>query len=1429
MKKNWIALCMIVFILSAFLALWMERPVLMQKMTDTVTTTINDKLNGTMVFSGMDISLTGCVTLSDPVVKDNQGRIVLTGQEILVHVNPWKALQALGDAKLMTAVDSIDAEKPVLHIWENKSDNTWNIASLVKPSTDKTDSGFRAAVRIHSGAVRAALADGTVIVGSDCSGSADFSSYPEVAVTADMMVDQKRLTASGRYTSSRNFNVIVNGEAVKAVYASGFLPDSVDVALHDGDVTNIKVRVSQSQQGLTLSGQADIEHGSVTAYGYDIEGLQGHVDVSTDDITLTDVEGAVNGQSFKADGIIKTNTLTPVFNLHIKAPHIELSALPQLSLPVSGTIGIQGTIWGTVDDISGKGTVTVPSLNYDGMTITDGSIDLSYVDHIINIESASGHAADGMITASGDYNTDTGEYAVQAQAQQVRLEQLPKMPAAVLGSVSATIQAEGNANTNLIAAKGRASASGLSYNGIEADQADFDFAYDSDVVTVMNLKASVAGGTIQGGGTYNIETNVPDISFTAEKLPMDMFSSYISVPMSGTVSAAGHITGASLTWDLLVNASSGSVKGMPFDSIDGTLRGTGGHIDIPALYWRYVDGQHTVKGSIDLDRRMIDLNINTDHMRIERLLPAAGKEDIPLTGWIDNRVTLSGSLDNPSADGSFHLTKGSYSGYLYKSISADYHLDNGTVYISNGDISSYNASLSVHGSVGQTLDLYINGNQLDIARIMPSNKLPRSGLIDINAHVGGTMDSPTAFGSLNAAALNINHMALTEIHGDFGYYDGIIRLTDLRLKQNGGAYDGNILFNTANQRIMGRASVSSGDIAGILQIVGAPVQNISGRIDGNIVVDGTTDNPRAGITGQITQAVLDGQAFEPADIDAQFEDGVVKINKLALETGDSLLAAKGTYALHGPVHMQVAARNFPARILTSVFGMEKAVVDAPIDFAAELSGTGDDLTADISAQLNGGMINGVTFTSAYGLANVHDGIIHVNQAYISRDSYKASASGTIPVSALSGGRTEESMDVTLKLDHAGLDALTFLTPLVKSAQGGIEGDLKLTGTLAAPVLKGSLGVQNGIIQFQKVRYPLNNVNGTLHFNGSDMTISVSGTMDKKGKKNPGSVSIQADAGWDGRQLSHYDGTIDMDHLLIDCDYFKGPLTGHLALSKGDYAPKISGIAEISDTVLDIPLALTSASEPPDVELDFTVSLGEKVRLYNPVLYDLMINGSANFKGTAAHPRPSGRFEASRGTIHYLDTNFKISKAKADFSLMDSFLPVMDVEGQTRIGQYSVLLTLRGPADNMNMILRSNPPLTKPQIVSLITLRNSGKQQSSSLNEEDVDKLIGSGIRMTLNSMGITQELEKVLSLDMLTVTNGSLNLNDKNTDINQNYYNIEMGKYLFTDFMVTAAFGLNHDDNRFGAQYDLSSKFSLNAWKSDESSFIGGSYKYSFY
>ncbi len=1427
MKKKWMAACGVgAFFLAAGVALWMETPALTQMAGNAITTTANSKLNGTLSFSSLDISLKGQLVLAKPVIKDTQGRTVIEGEDVRIYVNPAKILPALSQGEILQAMDTADIDTPVLHIWQN-DDGTWNVANIFKKNQTSSDAGFRGAINVHGGTIRAQLPDTTLVTGNDVNGSISFDKYPAMAIDASMDVDGQKVTAHGIYASQRQYDFTVSADAVNGTYASSFIPASADVVLRSGSVKNVKLHLSDSHNGFFMSGQADISDGHVEAKGFDISDLKGHVGLTTKDITLSSVAGKVNGQDVRLDGTVVTNGDTPVFDLAVNVPGADISAFADvLPVAVSGTAGFKGQVWGTAADVSARGKASLKDVTYDGYTVDTAEADLSYVDKRLNIESLTARAFGADLTASGVYDTDSGAWQGKADIANLDLTAVPNLPLSVMGTVSASLQAAGNSKDGSVTAAGQVTADDLSYDGLTVDKAMGDIAYDGHVVTLRNGQADVGGGTLGFSGSYDLDSQTPHLSFTGHGLPLDMASPFVSLPMAGTVDISGHLDGQ--VWDAAVSAADGQIKGVPFDHIDGSVHGQGSRIEIPALYWRRGDGTHTLSGWADLNARTFQASLTTSHVRIEQLLPAIGKEDLPLTGWADNTVTVSGSLDNPSASGSFRLTSGSYAGYLYKNVSADYRLDNGTVYFSNGDISSYTASLGLSGSIGDALDLNLTGQHIDAARLLPKNKTPRSGYFNVQAHIGGSLDSPTASGSLTAANLVINHMALNNIHGDFAYYDNMLRLTDLHFAQLDGTYDGNFLYNTKTSLLRGKATVVNGDIAALLKVAALPVKDIEGKLNGQVDISGSSDNPTVAMKGNISSGSFGGQTVEPADIDVSMEDGVVNVNKLSLNVGGSILAAQGTYALHGPVKMSVAAKQFPAKALMDVLGKDDFVVDAPIDFAADLSGTGDDLQADVSAQLGSGTANGISFSGAYAMFNIHDGLITVQQASGSRNPYKVSAHGTIPVSAISGGRTSESMDLTLQLDNAGLDILTFLTPYVTEATGPIEGSVKVSGTLEAPRLNGDIAVKNGSISFKGTKYPLANINADLSFKGNSAVLSGSGTMDKKGKKKPGSVSLDGKASWSGRSLDDYSLSADFSGLYLDCPYYDGPLTGYINVVPDADRPKISGLMQVDNATIDVPLALSSSSSMPDLALDFTLTLGDKVRLYNAALYDMWVNGSVTFRGSLNHPHPAGRFQATKGTVHYLDTNFRMSKAIADFSRYDSFLPYIDAEGFSRVGQYNVMLTLRGQADNMDLMLRSDPPLTKQQIVSLITLRNGGGRPESSLDEDDVDKLLRSGIRMTLNSLGITQSLEKALSLDMLTVTSGSLDLNDRNADVSRNYYNIEMGKYLFNDFMVTAAFGINHGDNRFGFQYDLGSKFSVNAWTSDDDNFLGGVYKYSF-
>jgi len=1427
MKKKRAAIVMLVIAMVAVLIAWIEKPVWSQVLARTVTTSLNEHINGTVAFSSLSVSLDGRVTLADPVVTDHKGRTVITGQAIDVSLDWWHILQAgVNGGNPVGAISAVDIQKPAVYLQEN-SQKQWNVVDLVKSDSSSSDAGFRGTVRLHDGDIQALLADGTDISADSVNGALDFSNYPAVGGDVSTKVDGKALSVSGTYSSGRQYNAVLKGDSVRAVYLADFIPSDVKAVVQAGTIDNVYARISQTHNGTTLSGQADVNGGKGNVAGYAIDELQGHVVLTSDAVTLEHVSGTVNQQAFQASGTIKINTGSPVFDINVAASDVDVAALAQgLTLPFSGNIGTRCHVWGTTDDWSAAGTVTMPDIMAQGVAVHNASVSFTYDQGVADISSLSADVAGGHVEGTGRYNQNSGDFSAAVKTDAISLEQIPQIPVSILGTVSGQADVQGNVNDlSKIHAVGNMAATGISYNGIDAESAQIDFSYDKGMLFVHQASAVIGGGTVLASGTYGGAAT--DLSVVLQDIPLGLASSYAGVPLTGLVSATGRVFGSNPDWDGEFTATAGTVQGAPFDTIHGIIQGRGSRIQIPTVLWQYKDGSHRGSGYADLDSRRIHLSVQTSHMRLERLLPLVGKDNLPLTGWVDNQIDVDGPLDQLSATGSVQLTNGSAYGYLYKSASVRYRLDKGTVYLADGDIAAYQSHIRFYGTVGDTLAVHVESPDLDIAKALPQTRFPRKGHIVLNAYIGGTLSDPTAVGSIAADSLELNHMPVTGLKGDFGYYGGIARITDFSFHQGGGTYQASGYWNTSSGWIKAQASVSNGNIASWIQLLNLPLQKVNGTIDGEIIVGGTMQNPEGTIRGKMTGVVLDGYAVEPADIDVSLQNGIVKVKKLSLNVDGGLLKAEGTYALHGPVNMQMGCNNFNSKILLDILGKTDIPVETRLDGAVIIGGTGDHISADMSVQMNGGTINGISFTNIYGLANIRDGVIHINQALIAREPYKASAYGDIPLAALTGGTgTKETMNVVLKLDHAGLDALTFLTPVVTSGTGDLAGSIKVTGTLSQPLLHGTLSVQNGTITFRDVDNPLENIDASLVLDGTKATLTSTGGMGKK--KHKGTYSLSGTVQWAGTKIVSYDGKAILDKLDIQCPYYKGPISGQLALDQGEKLPRLSGIVNVTDAMVNVPLSMEMSGSSSDMEMNLTVALGKNVRLYNPLLYDLIVTGTANFQGTVSHPLPSGRYEAQRGSVRYLDTKFSVTKATADFSQVDSFLPYLNVEAHGRVSQYNIMLNLMGPVEHMRLILKSQPPLSRQQIISLLTLRNAGKN-SSSISSEDVSSLVGAGLRMTLNSLGITSELERFLSLDMLNITTGTLDSSNRITAENKNYYNIEMGKYLFNDFMITAAFGLNHGDNRVGMRYDLGTHFGLNAWHtSDGSTFGGAMYRYSF-
>ena len=90
--------------------------------------------------------------------------------------------------------------------------------------------------------------------------------------------------------------------------------------------------------------------------------------------------------------------------------------------------------------------------------------------------------------------------------------------------------------------------------------------------------------------------------------------------------------------------------------------------------------------------------------------------------------------------------------------------------------------------------------------------------------------------------------------------------------------------------------------------------------------------------------------------------------------------------------------------------------------------------------------------------------------------------------------------------------------------------------------------------------------------------------------------------------------------------------------------------------------------------------------------------------------------------------FNITKGKAHF-VGGSYLPNLQLEAETNVSNYNIMLSVKGTVDHMDLTLSSNPNLSQKQIISMLTFGRGTDSNSSTLTNDDVNAVATAGLQM----------------------------------------------------------------------------------------------------
>ncbi len=1373
-------------VIFAVLYVWV-RPMAVSRLEPLLRQAAGERLSGTLSWRALDLDAAFDLNWTDIELRDTQGRRVFFAPKMTVSWTIAGALDALvTDDGVAAAIGSVRLSEPEIDL-RKAADGSWNVQNLVR-SEEEGPTSFRGRVLLQEGKVAVSLPDGASYTADAVSGQAVWGASGAIEATVSGRVFGTKVSGKLVYTDETRYYGKLETEpvaltALAPVAAAVFPSDDVRISGGTGTVRKAEVNC----------------RGGILRY--DVRG------------TLADADFAASGYEVKAAGadFILTEKTLSLENMTASV------ARDGVKTALSGKAGI---------DFGDTLAVSV-----------DGNI------------------ADGTLSGKGFYAKETGEFSAKLTAKDLDVSILKS------AGVSGRVSGDGTV-------AGRFHDGALSLSRIEGDFAAKDAAYGSyslgkaaghamyaggkstiflegegvsaEGIFVDTISAELVGresswqvpyvfGTM-GDGAFSARGRYDDGYFDfrgeAAGLSLENFAALIGRDVGGTLSVEGRVAGTAEApiYEATARLDDGHFETAPILRAEGTIHGDGETLYIDRSSVTLSEGTHRVSGSVGLSgEKRLDLTEKTERARIENVLKAAGL-DVPLTGFFDNEMTVTGTVDAPIVSGTVLATEGSVAGEIFQSIYADYTWKDDALTIGNGLGYVYGGAAHVNGTYAAgKLDFILALVDVDMDRVLVS--APVEGKATFRGHLFGTPEAPKFSGTAESREIKMKGKGFGRVSAAVSYEDGVFHITDGYFQERGGEFRYSGLVNAKTGALAGQLKFRNWDIADALALADVAVQNVEGTLTGMMGLRGTTDNPDIRLNVTTSDAKLGHLPVSEGHLDMTYTNHVLSLRELSLPLGGGLLTASGTIREDGAVSAKAAAKELDLSFLSEI-ASDMSPVGGFLTGNMDIRGSVRDPEASVDISVDSPMYNDFRFNTLDLKAAVSQGTVAVKEAVVTKDRYRGNAYGTIPVAALTqipDGRNIP-YDLTLNLENADLNALALFSRQVRSAKGPIDGKLHVTGGWDDPEIRGDITVVGGEMTVAGMTEPLSPVSGHVSFKGKEADLTAKVAV----RENEASVTGRV--AWDKRQLTDYEGNLQIRAASLRSDYYTGALSADVALSKEDRFPKITGKIVAEDATVTVPLSFEEGGEAPDVLMDLTVSVGDHVRLLNGLLFDLYARGNIHAMGLASRPLMSGKLDVTRGAIKYLTHNFNISEGTAVFgAIPDSFLPVMTLKGETQVDTYKIRMDLKGPVGKFMLKLSSEPALNDTQIVSLLTFGRDSVKGGSGDSDSRTGALFNAGMQMVFNG-SVQNFLQNSFGLDLFNVTTSMDTLFDsKSGSTDDEYYYIKVGKYLFRNLMLMATMGVNNSEKGFGFRYDLRSRFGVTAWYNSESkAYAGLEYQFKF-
>ncbi len=345
-------------------------------------------------------------------------------------------------------------------------------------------------------------------------------------------------------------------------------------------------------------------------------------------------------------------------------------------------------------------------------------------------------------------------------------------------------------------------------------------------------------------------------------------------------------------------------------------------------------------------------------------------------------------------------------------------------------------------------------------------------------------------------------------------------------------------------------------------------------------------------------------------------------------------------------------------------------------------------------------------------------------------------SNSMQIRLLDGKSDETKLTVAGDLQ---LRQFQFLVPFVQTLSGRLQVDSQVLFRNSTFELLGDGEITDGVVSLRGFPQAIENINTPIEFSKSkiifsDLTaqlglneVSGQGQVDIKGSHN---IVVNVQASSDNIEITFPEkittaGKVD---LLFSGQWLPYTLKVDFKVARGLVEKDFGQDSGQSKTTLKSSPYLPPQQielQTPSLLLDVAIDLTQGVLVKNQLI-EGEASGKLHVTGTPENPIMAGQIDIRAGSkLNFKDKPFDIQTATIKFPGTVDMLPDIYMTANARVSDYDINLLVQGvPTKNLTIKPTSQPPLSEPDIFSLLALGLTSSKMDQNLSSKTQQEQTG---------------------------------------------------------------------------------------------------------